>query len=59
MKEIITEVKATITAIIKVEDDTDIPKMTNSLAAEWIKDTLGADNIQVSKVKQFIMEDVE
>lgn len=57
MKEIVTVVKVEITKIQKVEDNVEITLPTEDSVKEWLKDTLDADDVQVSKVKNFITKE--
>ena len=57
MKEVVTVITATITKIQKVDDERDdilelLPNKDN--AKDWLKDILDADDVSVSKVKNFM-----
>lgn len=58
MKEVVTVITATITKIQKVDDERDdilelLPNKDN--AKDWLKDILDADDVSVSKCKNFMM----
>lgn len=56
MKEVTTVVTATITKVIKLEDNDEIILPTKEDVCSWMKDMLDANDVQVSKVKNFVME---
>lgn len=57
MKETTTIITATITKITKVEDGTETVLPAKEDAEKYIKDMLNADDVQVTKVKNFVIEE--